>query len=119
MRSIRLNDLPAKLDNVNAVNEQGARFSADAEILLSKLSFSHLALLLPLKEPEKRSFYERQCVMGNWSVSELKRQINTLYYERSGMSLDPDELGRGVRKMRSGPALQTLSSRHSPLSFLG
>ncbi|WP_353722031.1 DUF1016 N-terminal domain-containing protein [Dyadobacter sp. 676] len=52
-------------------------------------SFSHLTLLLPLHEPEKRAFYKRHCVMSNWSVEELKRQINTLYYERSGMSPDP------------------------------
>ncbi|ACT95710.1 DUF1016 N-terminal domain-containing protein [Dyadobacter fermentans] len=119
MRSIRLNDLPAKLDKVNAVNEQGARFSVDAQILLSKLSFSHLALPLPLKEPEKRSFYERQCVMGNWSVSELKRQINTLYYERSGMSLDPDELGRGVEENAQRPGIADIIKSPFTFEFLG
>jgi predicted nuclease of restriction endonuclease-like (RecB) superfamily len=30
----------------------------------------------------------------NWSVSELKRQINTLYFERSGLSNDPKKLSR-------------------------
>jgi predicted nuclease of restriction endonuclease-like (RecB) superfamily len=60
-----------------------ASSSVDPEMLLSRLSFSHLTLLLPLHEPEKRAFYERQCMKSNWSVAELKRQINTLYFEQA------------------------------------
>jgi predicted nuclease of restriction endonuclease-like (RecB) superfamily len=66
--------------------------AVDPETLISKLSFSHLTLLLPIKKPDKRFFYESECIKGNWSVSELKRQINTLYFERSGMSLNPEKL---------------------------
>jgi predicted nuclease of restriction endonuclease-like (RecB) superfamily len=40
----------------------------------------------------KRTFYELECIKGTWSVRELKRQINSLYYERSGMSLKPEKL---------------------------
>ena len=32
--------------------------------------------------PDKRSFYEKECVSSNWSVRELKRQINTSLFER-------------------------------------
>jgi predicted nuclease of restriction endonuclease-like (RecB) superfamily len=60
-----------------------ASSSVDPEMLLSRLSFSHLTLLLPLHEPEKRAFYECQCMKSNWSVTELKRQINTLYFEQA------------------------------------
>ncbi|MCE6988267.1 YhcG family protein [Dyadobacter sp. CY323] len=66
--------------------------AVDPETLISKLSFSHLTLLLPIKKPAKRYFYESECIKGNWSVSELKRQIITLYYERSGMSINPEKL---------------------------
>jgi predicted nuclease of restriction endonuclease-like (RecB) superfamily len=40
----------------------------------------------------KRLFYEVECVKGNWSVRELKRQIGSLYYERSGLSRDKEKL---------------------------
>ena len=63
-----------------------------SEILLSKLSFSHFIELFTLKEQLKRTFYEIECIKGNWSVRELRRQINTLYIERSGMSIDKMKL---------------------------
>jgi predicted nuclease of restriction endonuclease-like (RecB) superfamily len=37
-------------------------------------------------------FYEIECIRGNWSVRELKRQINSLYYERSGLSKNKKKL---------------------------
>ena len=40
----------------------------------------------------KRLFYEVECIRGNWSVRELKRQIGSLYYERSGLSKDKKKL---------------------------
>lgn len=61
--------------------------------LISHLSFSHLSLLLPIKEPLQRTFYEIECIIkGTWSVSELKRQIGSLYFERSGLSKNPEKL---------------------------
>ena len=57
-----------------------------------KLSFSHLDLLVVIEDNTKRAFYEVECIRGNWSVRELKRQINSFYYERSGLSLDKEKL---------------------------
>ena len=62
------------------------------EKLLSKLSFSHLVELIKLQDHLKRTFYEIECIKGTWSVRELKRQINSLYFERSGMSAKPELL---------------------------
>lgn len=39
-------------------------------------------------DPLKRAFYEVECLRGNWSVRELRRQIASLYFERSGFSKD-------------------------------
>lgn len=60
--------------------------------ILTKLSFTHLAELIALDDPLKRAFYEIECMRGNWSVRELKRQIASLYYERSGLSKDKNAL---------------------------
>ena len=48
-----------------------------------KLSWSHYCELLTIENSDKRKFYEKECVEINWSVRELKRQLNTSYYERT------------------------------------
>lgn len=56
--------------------------------LLNRLSYSHLEELVQLDDPLQRSFYEVEALRGNWSVRELKRQVATQYYQRSGLSTD-------------------------------
>lgn len=60
--------------------------------LIYRLSFSHLAELLDLPDDTQRRFYEIECIRGNWSVRELRRQIASLYYQRSGLSKDKAKL---------------------------
>jgi predicted nuclease of restriction endonuclease-like (RecB) superfamily len=57
-----------------------------ANQLISRLSYSHLEQIVDLENETQRAFYEVQCLQGNWSVRELKRQIGSLYFERSGLS---------------------------------
>ena len=54
--------------------------------LISTLSFSHFVEIIQIDDPLKRLFYEVECINGNWSVRELKRQIGSLLYERTGLS---------------------------------
>ena len=65
--------------------------------LINSLSFSHFAELIAVEDPLKRVFYEIECIRGNWSVRDLKRQISSLYYERSGLSKDKEKLAELVR----------------------
>ena len=60
--------------------------------IVERLSYSHIELLLEIDDPLKRAFYEVECIRGNWSVRALKRQIATLYFERSGLSADKEKL---------------------------
>ena len=60
--------------------------------LIERLSFADLAELIAIDDPLKRVFYEIECMRGNWSVRELKRQIGSLYYERSGLSINKEKL---------------------------
>jgi len=71
---------------------------APAEHLINHLSYSHLELIVDLEDPLKRAFYEIECIRGNWSVRELKRQIVTLYFERSGLSKDKERLAAMVQQ---------------------
>lgn len=47
-----------------------------------KLSWSHYCELLSIENDDERSFYEKECVNSNWSVRELKRQLETSLFER-------------------------------------
>lgn len=64
-------------------------------------------LLVDLDDDTKREFYELEAIRGSWSVRELKRQISSLYYERSGLSLDKEKLAEITMKAaaQSGSAL--------------
>jgi predicted nuclease of restriction endonuclease-like (RecB) superfamily len=66
--------------------------------LLDSLSFSHFAEIIEIDDPLKRAFYEIECIRGNWSVRALKRQIATLYFERSGLSKEKEKLAAMVQK---------------------
>lgn len=48
----------------------------------AELSWSHYRRIMRLKDPEARDFYVRESDAGHWSLSELKRQIDTHLYER-------------------------------------
>jgi predicted nuclease of restriction endonuclease-like (RecB) superfamily len=59
------------------------------------LSWSHYVLLLTIKNPEERSFYEIESTQAGWSLPELKRQLASGLYERLALSRDKE----GVRQL--------------------
>lgn len=75
-----------------------AQSTTPVEQLFQRLSYSHLKLLVELPDETRRAFYEVECIRGNWSVRELKRQIGSLYYERSGLSQDKKKLSELARQ---------------------
>ncbi|MCK9306375.1 MAG: PDDEXK nuclease domain-containing protein [Methanoculleus sp.] len=77
------------------------------KVLVSRLSFTHIAEFINLDDDTKRAFYEIECIRGNWSVRELKRQIHSLYYERSRLSTDREKLSNLVQRSaeQDGPEL--------------
>jgi predicted nuclease of restriction endonuclease-like (RecB) superfamily len=58
--------------------------------LIQQLSWTHLLEIARLEDALKRAFYELEAVKSNWSRRELKRQINSLLYERIGLSKDKE-----------------------------
>jgi len=68
------------------------------EEILHKLSYTHIVQLLAIDDPYKRVFYEMECLRGGWSVRELKRQINTQYFERTALSTNKAKLREIVKK---------------------
>jgi predicted nuclease of restriction endonuclease-like (RecB) superfamily len=50
------------------------------------LSWSHYVRLMNVKNAEARKFYEAEALRGGWSVRQLDRQINSMFYERAALS---------------------------------
>ncbi len=79
-----------------SVNENCATLShkleTPPEVLISRLSFSHIREIMTIDDPLERFFYEFECIKGIWSVRELRRQITTNLYVRAGISKKPEQL---------------------------
>jgi predicted nuclease of restriction endonuclease-like (RecB) superfamily len=97
---------PAKPDNYN-------------KQILERISFSHFVELMKIEDNTKRTFYELQTLKTTLSVKELKRQINTLAYERVGMSSNTeialDQLQSTIEPTNSNDAIKSIYT----FDFLG
>ncbi len=68
------------------------QFVTPPEKLVSNLSFSHIREILKEKDTLGRFFYETECIKGCWSVKELRRQMSTNLFFRSGISHNPQHI---------------------------
>lgn len=89
------------------------------EKMFSQLSFSHFTLIMGVKNPLARVFYELETIKGVWSVRELKRQINTNYFERSAISQAPEKMSNFVQSGSEKMQLAELVKTPYVYEFLG
>lgn len=92
--------------------------STDLNQLLNNLSFSHFIELLKTDSVTKRRFYEVQAIKNNWGVRDLKRAIDSLLFERTGLSTDKESV---LEKHQSENDLKPEDVFRNPylLEFLG
>ena len=57
-----------------------------------KLSWSHYLILMRIENISARNFYEIEAIQNNWSLRELKRQVNSALYERLVLSKDKEKV---------------------------
>lgn len=57
-----------------------------------KLSWSHYITLMRVKNIDERDFYEIEAINNNWSLRELKRQMDSSLYERLVLSRNKEEV---------------------------
>jgi predicted nuclease of restriction endonuclease-like (RecB) superfamily len=62
--------------------------------LIRQLSWTHFLALIPLKDPIQREFYAEMCRIERWSVRTLRKQIDSMLYERTAVSRKPEEVIR-------------------------
>jgi len=79
------------------------------------LPWSHYVRLLSARSDEARSFYEMEALRGGWSVRQLDRQINSLFYERTSLSKDKAAMLKKGSKAEPGDALTAEEAIRDPL----
>lgn len=57
-----------------------------------QLSWSHYLILMRIENINARNFYEIEAIQNNWSLRELKRQVNSALYERLVLSKDKEKV---------------------------
>jgi predicted nuclease of restriction endonuclease-like (RecB) superfamily len=73
---------------------------------IGKLSWSHYIELKGISDPDARSFYENECANARWSVSELRRQIDTSLFERLLLSDGKPNKEKVLALARQGAILE-------------
>jgi len=72
-----------------------------------KLSWSHYCELMIINDNDKRSFYEKESINSNWSLSELKRQIDSSLFERLLLSDGKANKETVLKLSKHGQILET------------
>ena len=102
-----------------------AEIFSDSEILqtlCAKLSWSHFKDIIYIDEPLKRNFYIEMCRVEGWSVRTLRKKINSMLYERTAISKQPDEvISHELKQLQDTDKLFPNLVFHDPyfLDFLG
>ena len=60
----------------------------DPDTLVNRLTYSHFLELLSCDTALQRIFYETESLVNNWNVRDLQRAMNSLLFERTGLSKD-------------------------------
>jgi predicted nuclease of restriction endonuclease-like (RecB) superfamily len=102
----------------SARKKKESGLGVDANLLITRLSFSHFIELLRADTILKRTFYEVHAIKNNWGVRELQRAMNGMLFERTGLSKDKEAV---LEKHRKGIGLKPEDIFRDPymLDFLG
>ena len=84
-----------------------------------KLSWSHYLILMRMEDIDARKFYEIEAIENNWSLRELKRQVNSSLYERLVLSKDKEKVKELAVKGQIIEKAQDVIKDPYILEFLG
>ena len=87
--------------------------------VLLQLSWSKLQEIIRIDDPWKRAFYETECLRGHWSVRQLQRQIESLLYERTGLSTNKKAVIERARKQEPQETVADMLRDPYILEFAG
>ena len=109
------NHLKSQISFFSKPDELGIQ---DPEILITRLTYTHFIQLLQCDTALKRAFYETETLVNNWSVRELRRAMDSMLFERTGLSTNKQKV---LEKHRSGTGINPEDVIKDPyvLEFLG
>jgi len=100
---------------------EAARTSAARSVnALMTASYWEIVCLLSLRDPAASSFYEAETLRCGWSVRQLKRQVDSLFYERTALSRNKAGMLEEGSLARPGDTITPVEALRDPfvLEFL-
>lgn len=104
---------------------QFAQMIPDSQIVVTlsrQLSWSHFVVVISLNDDLQREFYLTLAASEKWSIRQLRKEIDSMLYERTAISGKPDALVRQeLSQLREGNVLSPDLVFKSPyfLEFTG
>lgn len=90
----------------------------NANTLCAQLSWSHYRVLMRISDNERRAWYTEECAKSGWSVRQLERQINTLFYERLLSSQNKEAVEAEIQTAEPAPEYEKIIRDPYVLEFL-
>ena len=88
------------------------------DTLCPELSWSHYRTLMRISDEKIRRFYMEECAKSAWSVRQLERQINTMYYQRILASRDKAAVSEEIEKLEPKPEYEKIVKDPYVMEFL-
>lgn len=86
--------------------------------LCVELNWSHYRLLMRVQDEDARNFYTEEAAKSGWSVRQLQRQINTMYYQRMLASQDKQSVAAEIETTVPKPEYEKIVKDPYVLEFL-
>jgi predicted nuclease of restriction endonuclease-like (RecB) superfamily len=86
--------------------------------ILTSFSYSHFVELTKINDPIKRKFYELLILKTTPTISELKRQISTLAFERVGLSKNTEVAFEDLKQKITPASFADVTKSHYFFDFL-
>ncbi len=84
----------------------------------TELSWSHYRILMRISDDKRRDWYTEECAKSGWSVRQLERQINTMFYERLLSSKEKDAVAAEIQTTEPKPEYEKIIRDPYVLEFL-
>ena len=88
------------------------------QTLSAELSWSHYLLLMKVENETERKFYFEETAKSGWSVRQLQRQINTMFYQRILASRDKESVAAEIQTTEPKPEYERIIKDPYVLEFL-
>lgn len=88
------------------------------DTLCPELSWSHYRVLIRIEDKTVRDFYTDECAKSMWSVRQLERQINTMYYQRLLASKDKTSVEAEIQTREPKPEYEKAIKDPYVMEFL-